>query len=541
MQIPGPPSLGRRQRVRSEGRAPVRRSSLGPSTLVGVLVMIHLPRRDFLRHVGAGMLGGAAVGSLGSFAPLGSLASLRAQDAKVSPELVRLEPEIEPVVKWIEETPREKILEKAADELRAGLPYRHLLAGLFLAGIRNIQPRPVGFKFHAVMVVESAHQLGLDLSDRDRWLPLFWALDNFKASQAADVREGDWVLGPVKEAAVPSAGAARRSFEDSMTAWDESAADAAVAGFARACGTGEVTEALWRYGARDWQNIGHKIIFTAHSIRTLHTIGWEHAEPVLRSLVFALLNGGEGTTSATYTSNAALAKEVRPDWVDGKPSTTATSAFLGVLRQATPEDAAREASRALASGVAASSLWDAVLLAGADLLIRQPGIVALHALTATNSLHFAFRSSGSDHTRLLVLFQACSWTCLYREAIRARGSLPDGPLIETLEAETALPATAEELFQDLGKDRALAARRALSFTATPEGSRAYLDSARRLAFTKGNDSHDYKYASALIEEAPWVSTALRPRFLAASAYQLRSASEPDSALLGRSRRALGYF
>ena len=48
------------------------------------------------------------------------------------------------------------------ERLKAGLGYRQFVGGLFLAGIRNIKPRPVGFKFHAVMVISSAHQLSLD-------------------------------------------------------------------------------------------------------------------------------------------------------------------------------------------------------------------------------------------------------------------------------------------------------------------------------------------------------------------------------------------
>ena len=67
-----------------------------------------------------------------------------------------------------------------------------ILAGLFLAGVRGIQPRPVGFKFHAVLVVNSAHLASIASPDEHRWLPIFWALDHFKSSQAADVREPSW-------------------------------------------------------------------------------------------------------------------------------------------------------------------------------------------------------------------------------------------------------------------------------------------------------------------------------------------------------------
>ena len=75
-----------------------------------------------------------------------------------------------------------------------------LLGALLLAGVRNIQPRPSGgFKFHAVLVVNSAHLASMASPDQERWLPIFWALDEFKSSQARDTKEGDWTMQPVEE------------------------------------------------------------------------------------------------------------------------------------------------------------------------------------------------------------------------------------------------------------------------------------------------------------------------------------------------------
>ena len=65
--------------------------------------------------------------------------------------------------------------------------------------------------------------------------------------------------------------------------------DVAVAALARTAGAQEVFERFCRYGARDFRDIGHKAIYVANSWRTLQTIGWQHAEPVLRSLAYALL------------------------------------------------------------------------------------------------------------------------------------------------------------------------------------------------------------------------------------------------------------
>jgi len=66
------------------------------------------------------------------------------------PQAVRFSPEIEPLVRLLEDTPRERLLEEVASRIRRGLIYREVLTALLLAGVRNIQPRPVGFKFHSV-------------------------------------------------------------------------------------------------------------------------------------------------------------------------------------------------------------------------------------------------------------------------------------------------------------------------------------------------------------------------------------------------------
>ena len=87
------------------------------------------------------------------------------------------------------------LVKEVAQRIKGGMSYRELLAGLLLAGVRNVEPRPsVGFKFHAVLVVNSAHLAGLSSPASDRWLPVFWALDNFKSAQARDVREGNWTM-----------------------------------------------------------------------------------------------------------------------------------------------------------------------------------------------------------------------------------------------------------------------------------------------------------------------------------------------------------
>ena len=313
-----------------------------------------------------------------------------------------------------------------------------MLAALLLAGVRNVQPRPsVGFKFHAVLVVNSAHLASLASPDTDRWLPIFWALDYFKSSQAQDVREGNWTMGPVDESAVPPARKAREAFAAAMDDWDEAAADAAVASLARSAGANEVFELFCRYGARDFRSIGHKAIYVANSCRTLQCIGWQHAEPVLRSLAYALLMhegdnpaGRDDPADRPWRRNQERAARIKDDWTGGKPDAAASADLLATLRTGSDDDACEQVVELLNRGVAPQSVWDALFDAAGELLMRQPGIVALHAVTSTNALHFAFQASGDDQTRRLLLLQNAAFLPMFREAMGGRGKVGDARIDE---------------------------------------------------------------------------------------------------------------
>src|SRR5262245_33271259 len=237
-----------------------------------------LSRRTFLQTTAAGVAG------------LPFLPAVSADDAKLDPNLVRLDTGIEPLVRLLEDTPRESVIEEVATRIKKGLVYKEALAALLLAGVRNVQPRPnVGFKFHAVLVVNSAHLASLASPDNERWLPILWAIDNFKSSQAQTKKESGWRMKPVDELKLPKASKARAEFVASMDDWDEEKADAAVAALARTAPANELFDIFSKYGCRDFRDIGHKAIYVANAFRTLQCIGWQHAEPVLRSLAYACL------------------------------------------------------------------------------------------------------------------------------------------------------------------------------------------------------------------------------------------------------------
>src|SRR6266542_5694099 len=137
--------------------------AIGAADQPFIAMTSYINRRRFLRTT-------ATVSALSGLGELGFLSQLRpvsAGEADLNPDVVRFNPEIEPLVRFLEDTPRERLLEEVGAKIKRGLSYRELLAALLLAGVRNIQTRPVGFKFHEVLVVNSAHLASLASPDSD--------------------------------------------------------------------------------------------------------------------------------------------------------------------------------------------------------------------------------------------------------------------------------------------------------------------------------------------------------------------------------------
>ena len=481
---------------------------------------------------------GAAAGAFGF---LSKMPMVRAEEAKLDHEQVQFSPEIEPLIRLLEETSRARLLEEVGARIKKGTTYREVLSALMLAGVRNIQPRPVGFKFHAVLVVNSAHLASLNSPDSDRWLPIFWALDQFKSSQDQDAKEGDWSLPPVKESEVPSAEKARKMFAEGMEQWDEAKVDAATAGLARTVGAQEVFDLFARYGARDFRDIGHKAIYVANSWRTLQAIGWRHSEPVLRSLGYALLQhdgknpaGGSFEADLPGRFNEEHLKTIREGWAQGEVKADATSAMLAVLRDGSWKDASKKVVELLNQGIAPQSIWDALFQHAAEMLMRQPGIISLHASTTTNAMNYAHRETFNDETRRFLLLQNAAFLTMFRD----RGAVKGGIAIDQFEPVEGVPSV-EEIFAEVSGNREVAARKALAYLKSTKDPKPFIDEAQRLIYLKGTGSHDYKFSSAVLEDYHRISPVIRDRFLAASVYWLQGSGRKDTDLVARTRAALG--
>jgi hypothetical protein len=516
-------------------------------------------RRDFLQI-------SASVGFLGGLGSIGALGRALAAQADVGPDLVRLSADIEPIVRVIEETPREKIFEAVAGLLRSGVGYRQFMAALYLAGIRNVDSSSSGSRFHCVYVINSAHLLALESPAHERFLPFFWALDDFKGAQASRPRH----MKPLS-ARTPSGADAIAALRAAVHAWDRDAAEVALAGMARTCGAAEAFEELWRLGARDFRPIGHKAIFVTNTWRTLQIIGWQHAEPAFRSLGQALAgNGTQFENGLRFDDQChrendelvrAHAAALPIDWADesipGADAATA-AALLALIRAGNATAACRDAVALLtksksSGGVSAGAIWDVVHLAGAEFMLRRGNLGDVHAVTSINALHYAFRMARSTETRLFLLLQAVGWMAHFA----LTGGLADCPILNpgTSILELAAPdappdappdnklpddptAAAESIVNTMPTDRNAAARGAFAYATRHANQPALFAAARRLVYTRATDAHDYKYPAAAFEDISIVSPAWRPHMLAASMLHIPAPSAPESQIIQRAKEAV---
>ena len=409
--------------------------------------------------------------------------------------------------------------------IRNGLGYERFLETLMLAAVRNVQPYPdVGFKYHAVMVLQSIHLTTGGLAAADRWLPVVWAADYFKETQAAERRQTGWHMPPRPAVTGAEPERARRSLVTALDSWNRDAADAAIVNCASLVGRGALFEVLFPYGARDLRAIGHKAITVQNAHRLIGLLGSAHAEPILRSTVAALQNAdGDGNPvgrdlpeDRPWAANRERLAGIPTRWRSGREDPGARAALLQGLRESTEEGAGALIVEHLKAGVAPATVWEALFAAAAELIMRRPGIVPVHAQTTANALHHAYRASNDDRTRQLAMLQCAAFVSMFRRLVGdARADLRLDAL-EPLALEGSPDNAIEEIFANVPGQRSRAARQTLSYLAGGGNEGALIARSRHHLAHNVTGSHDYKFAEAALENAASVGDAAwRARLLAA--------------------------
>lgn len=163
------------------------------------------PRREFLQ---------ASAGTLSMCLADASVRNgFAALVAEPPAERIRFGADLEPVVRLIEETPREDCVRVFVAELRRGLPCRKFLAASLFAGIRKARSNHEVYKIHAV------HKVSMDVLSEERLLPLFWGLNVFKQHQ----EDFPWTTMNQWRGSLPSAEKAAGQFQEAIHSADQAA------------------------------------------------------------------------------------------------------------------------------------------------------------------------------------------------------------------------------------------------------------------------------------------------------------------------------
>ncbi len=447
-------------------------------------------------------------------------------------------PEAGALHRLLEETPRERVAAELARLIGDGLDRRRTLAALAVATSHRVRPFPhVGFKYHTVLALQSVHLAALSLPGKERWLPVFWALDYFKRAQESERRQSGWTMGPPPAPVAGTVESARKSLIDALDRWDLEAVDPAVLDFARLATPEQLSELLFGYGIRDLRAIGHKAIAVQNVHRLLPLVGPEYAPSMLRSLAAALQNRGYDPNPATsdlpsdrtWRAFQTMLGEVPKTWKLGRRDDAARNELVRTLREVSELDAGRAVIDLLKGGVSTDSIWEALFATAAELVLRRPAVVPVHAQTSANAFHYAFRHARAETTQLLALLQSAAFMPAFRRGIA--NTRPDLRIdeLEPLPASGNGAEALREAFSELPHDRTSGARKALHYLQQGGSADGLVASARRHLARNGRQAHQFKFTEAALEnyrEMP--PDAWRDRILAASmAYFTGPATAPS--------------
>jgi hypothetical protein len=433
---------------------------------------------------------------------------------------------VEGLVKWLEESRREQIPRDIVRMIRTGLRYEDLRAALCLAAARNVQPYPdVGYKYHSVMVLRSIHLATERLSPADKWLPIAWAADYFKGTQAQERAASGWRLPTRVSASVGDREAARRALVTALDNWDRDAADEAIVRYAQAAPVDEVFSVLFAYGARDLRAIGHKAITVSNAHSLVALLGNVHVEPILRSTVAALQNSEGGPDPARHNlppdrpwrQNQKRLREIPESWKHGRDDIGARRELRASLYRMSEEAAGAFVVELLRQGISPESIWRVLFDTAAELLMRQPSIVLVHAQTTANALHYAYRLCGNEETQQLMLLQCAAFIAMFRTLVAA--TQPDASLesLQPLPLDSTGAAAVTEIFADVSAGHRLqAARKCLGYLQNGGDADALIATARHHLIYNAEEPHDYKFSEAVFDNySHLVDSGWRSRFLSA--------------------------
>ena len=458
------------------------------------------------------------------------LLQLAAATPILLPHLSRAEPGIPALVTLIEQTPRDQMMAKVAALIRAGLDRQTLLWAIQLAGMRQIQPRPVGFKFHAVMMVDAARRLAATDGGNSGWVPILWNLDYFKFSQQRNLQQGGWQLKPFTDR-VPKPAESLEQLRRALAARDEQAVDAAAVAASRQQGMHAVFEVLAHFAMRDFHSIGHKAIYLCHSWRLFQLNGGSQAETVIRALAYALIADGNVApqdahwTRDDYRRNLERIRLMPLSALRSGSDADTTVQLVDLLAKGSADQCC-EAVVEMLQHTPVQAIWDGIFLAAAERVYQQPNIPMLHCVTVSHAVAWLWRQSADHRNRNLLLLQVVAYLARMRDQ-RWAVSASEQRLLDLQPSSESLDEAQRRAAVFDGTSRGLSSQHLMAYPFLNERS-AFQIELSSLLRRKSVQAHDFKFGASVLETLGWLSSHYRLRYLAGCAARLPTAGMQNS-------------
>jgi hypothetical protein len=327
-------------------------------------------RRDFLAEVGRGML----IATVGSSAAteLGLSKAVAAEPDTYSLEFGSLEP----LVRFMQETPVDRLLPGLGEKLKAGCQLERMIAAAALANARTFGGEDyVGF--HTMMALAPALHMATELPKAQQALPVFKVLyRNTKRIQEKGGRKEE-VLQRVTPAVLSASEIPEERLLEAIHKKDLPEAERTFAAVAQ----GSPEEALNRllFAVEEHTEV-HRVVMPYRAWDLLEIVGKDQAHTLLRQSVHYCIKAESWPRNAQQAQPGTVLANLLDEHklLGRQPGTrgaenTWIQEMSETIFKASPEQAAQAAAHALAEGFAPAEVGEAISLAANQLILRDRG------------------------------------------------------------------------------------------------------------------------------------------------------------------------
>ncbi len=453
-----------------------------------------IQRRTMLKAAGASLVGGGVCGS---------------QRSVARPFAVNFESDNDPafqkLVSILIESAPQRVFDVCTNLLRTHSSDT-VLAAILSADVRVIA-HDSGGDLHAALAIHASQELSQTLPKELRLVPIYHAANALKFRQSRQINSA--LIGQAKSPTKVSSQAARARFDAAMVAWDTEAADRAIVDLFENMPTPEAAEHIMRWGARETGEIGHAAIWFALGIRSLDALGWQFAQPVLRSMARDMVRDQSSGLAESYVQHRKeLSAVTRMALRDQGIDAGVTRELVAEVRRGDIDSASRMVLNLIKTRAPVQSVWDGYALAGCEHLLRMGAGFALHRFDGMNALHHLYSRADDPLTKATTLVQTAAFMASFQ--------LPQKG-IDILDLETTDVEQADDVFDSIDEGPKQTAASVLCWFAQGGKQETLERRARELTVLKAHrvDEHNYKFPVAVIEEAQRASNQWKPYVFAA--------------------------